>query len=209
MQTDYIDIYQMHHIDRNTPWEETWQAMETLVQQGKVLYVGSSNFAGWHLAKAQEAAKARHFMGLVSEQSLYNLKDRMVELEVLPACKDYGLGVIPWSPLAGGLLGGVLQKIKEGRRANEDTQKDVKKYYKQLEAWEKFCKQMGDKPADVALAWLLANPVVTAPIIGPRTVGQLTGALRALKIKLSKVEMKKLDEIWPGPGGEAPEAYAW
>jgi len=209
MQTDYIDMYQMHHIDRNTPWEETWQAMETLVQQGKVLYVGSSNFAGWHLAKAQEAAKARHFMGLVSEQSLYNLKDRMVELEVLPACKDYGLGVIPWSPLAGGLLGGVLQKIKEGRRADEDTQKDVKKYRKQLEAWEKFCKQMGEKPADVALAWLLANPVVTAPIIGPRTLEQLTGALRALKIKLSKAEMKKLDEIWPGPGGEAPEAYAW
>jgi aryl-alcohol dehydrogenase-like predicted oxidoreductase len=209
MQTDYIDIYQMHHIDRNTPWEETWQAMETLVQQGKILYAGSSNFAGWHLAKAQEAAKARHFMGLVSEQSLYNLKDRMVELEVLPACKDYGLGVIPWSPLAGGLLGGVLQKIKEGRRANEDTQKDVKKYYKQLEAWEKFCKQMGEKPADVALAWLLVNPVVTAPIIGPRTIEQLTGALRALKIKLSKAEMKQLDEIWPGPGGEAPEAYAW
>lgn len=209
MQTDYIDIYQMHHIDRNTPWEEIWQAMETLVQQGKVLYVGSSNFAGWHLAKAQEAAKARHFMGLVSEQSLYNLKDRMVELEVLPACKDYGLGVIPWSPLAGGLLGGVLQKIKEGRRADEDTQKDVKKYRKQLEAWEKFCKQMGEKPADVALAWLLANPVVTAPIIGPRTLEQLTGALRALKIKFTKAEMKKLDEIWPGPGGEAPEAYAW
>jgi aryl-alcohol dehydrogenase-like predicted oxidoreductase len=209
MQTDYIDLYQMHHIDRNTPWEETWQAMETLVQQGKVLYVGSSNFAGWHLAKAQETAKARHFMGLVSEQSLYNLKDRMVELEVLPACKDYGLGVIPWSPLAGGLLGGVLQKIKEGRRADEDMQKDVKKYRKQLEAWEKFCKQMGEKPADVALAWLLTNPVVTAPIIGPRTLEQLTGALRALKIKFTKAEMKNLDEIWPGPGGEAPEAYAW
>jgi aryl-alcohol dehydrogenase-like predicted oxidoreductase len=199
----------MQHLDRNTPWEETWQAMDTLVQQGKVLYVGSSNFAGWHLAKAQEAAKARHFMGLVSEQSLYNLKDRMVELEVLPACKDYGLGVIPWSPLAGGLLGGALQKIKEGRRASEDQQKEIKKYRPQLEAWEKFCKQMGDKPADVALAWLLANPVVTAPIIGPRTLEQLTGALRALKIKFTKAEMKKLDEIWPGPGGEAPEAYAW
>ena len=209
MQTDYIDLYQMHHIDRNTPWEETWQAMETLVQQGKILYAGSSNFAGWHIAKAQEAAQARHFMGLVSEQSLYNLKDRMIELEVLPACKDYGLGVIPWSPLAGGLLGGVLQKIKEGRRAEEHRQKDIKKYRPQIEAWEKFCKQMGDKPADVALAWLLANPVVTAPIIGPRTMEQLTGSLRALKIKFTKAEMKKLDEIWPGPGGEAPEAYAW
>jgi len=209
MQTDYIDIYQMHHIDRNTPWDETWQAMNTLVQQGKILYVGSSNFAGWHIAKAQETAKARHFLGLVSEQSLYNLKDRMVELEVLPACKDYGLGVIPWSPLAGGLLGGILQKIKEGRRADKDTQKDVKKYHSQITAWEKFCKQMGENPADVALAWLLANPAVTAPIIGPRTLEQLTGSLRALKIKFNKAEMQKLDEIWPGPGGEAPEAYAW
>jgi aryl-alcohol dehydrogenase-like predicted oxidoreductase len=209
LQTDYIDLYQMHHIDRNTPWQEIWQAMETLVAQGKVLYVGSSNFAGWHIAKAQAAAKARYFMGLVSEQCLYNLKDRMSELEVLPACKDYGLGVIPWSPLAGGLLGGVLQKIKEGRRANKETQKDIEKHRTQIEAWEKFCKQRGEKPADAALAWLLANPAVTAPIIGPRTLEQLTGSLRALKIKFNRTEMKKLDEIWPGPGGEAPEAYAW
>jgi len=209
MHTDYIDLYQFHHIDRDTPWQEVWQAMEVLVGQGKVLYVGSSNFAGWHIAKAQAAAKARHFMGLVSEQCLYNLKDRMSELEVLPACEDYGLGVIPWSPLAGGLLGSVLQKIREGRRANEDVQKDMKKHRAQLEAWEKFCRQMGEQPADVALAWLLANPVVTAPIIGPRTMEQLTGSLRALKIRLSKAEMKKLDEIWPGPGGAAPEAYAW
>jgi len=209
LQTDHIDLYQMHHIYRITPWDEIWQALEILVQQGKVLYVGSSNFAGWHIVKAQEAAKARHFLGLVSEQSLYNLKDRMIELEVLPACKDYGIGVIPWSPLSGGLLGGVLQKIKEGRRADEDAQKDIKKYRPQLEAWEKFCKQMGENPADVALAWLLLNPVVTAPIIGPRTLDQLVGSLRTLKIKFTKAEMAKLDEIWPGPGGEAPEAYAW
>jgi aryl-alcohol dehydrogenase-like predicted oxidoreductase len=209
LKTDYIDIYQMHHIDRNTPWQEIWQAMEVLVGQGKILYVGSSNFAGWHIAKAQAAAKARHFLGLVSEQCLYNIKDRMVEMEVLPACEDYGLGVIPWSPLAGGLLGGALQKIKEGRRASKSRQDEIKKYHKQLEAWEKFCKQKGEKPADVALAWLLANPVVTAPIIGPRKVEQLTGSLRALKVKLTKADLQKLDEIWPGPGGEAPEAFAW
>ena len=209
LQTDYIDLYQMHHIDRNAPWDEVWQAMETLVQQGKILYAGSSNFAGWHIAQANEAAKARHFLGLASEQSLYNLKDRMVELEVVPACREYGLGLIPWSPLAGGILGGALQKVKEGRRAGKDRQKDIKKYHSQLVAWEKFCKQKGDKPADVALAWLLTNPVVTAPIIGPRTMEQLTGSLRALKIKFSKAEMQKLDKIWPGPGGEAPEAYAW
>ena len=209
LQTDHIDLYQMHHVDRSTPWEEIWQVMEMLVQQGKVIYVGSSNFAGWHIARAQESARARRFLGLVSEQSLYNLNARMVELEVLPACKAYGLGVIPWSPLAGGLLGGVLQKIKKGRRAEKDTQKAIEEKRPQLEAWEAFCKELGEKPADVALAWLLHNPVVTAPIVGPRTMEQLTGSLRALEIKLDEAALKKLDEIWPGPGGEAPEAYAW
>jgi aryl-alcohol dehydrogenase-like predicted oxidoreductase len=209
LQTDHIDLYQFHHVDRFTPWEEIWQACEVLVQQGKVLYVGSSNFAGWHIAKAQEAAKARYFVGLVSEQSLYNLDARTIELEVIPACKDYGLGLIPWSPLAGGLLGGVLQKIAKGRRASEDTKKEIQKKRAKLVAWEKFCKEMGEKPADVALAWLLHNPVVTAPIIGPRTLEQLTGSLRALNIKLNKAQLKELDEIFPGPGGEAPEAYAW
>jgi len=209
LQTDHIDLYQMHHVDRNSPWEEIWQAMQTLVQQGKVLYIGSSNFAGWHIAQAQETAKARHFMGLVSEQSLYNLKDRMIELEVVPACRNYGIGILPWSLLAGGLLGGVLQKIKEGRRASKDTQKEIGEKRAKLEAWEKFCGEMGEKPADAALAWLLHNPAVTAPIIGPRTLEQLTGSLRALKVKLNKVALTKLDEIWPGPGGEAPEAYAW
>lgn len=209
MQTDYIDMYQMHHVDRLSPWEEIWQAMEVLVQQGKVIYVGSSNFAGWHITQAQEKAKARNFMGLVSEQSLYNLNARMVELEVIPACKEYGLGLIPWSPLAGGLLGGVLAKIEKGRRASENVQKEIDKYRPKLEAWEQFCKEMGENPADVALAWLLKNPVVTAPIIGPRTDEQLTGALRALEIEFSEDALKKLDEIFPGPGGEAPEAYAW
>ncbi|HLF72811.1 MAG TPA: aldo/keto reductase [Anaerolineales bacterium] len=207
--TDHIDLYQMHHVDRNAPWEEIWQAMETLVRQGKILYVGSSNFAGWHIAKANEIAKARHFLGLVSEQALYNLKDRMVEMEVIPACRGYGLALIPWSPLAGGLLGGALGKEKTGRRAEKHRQEDAKKFAAQLSQYEKFCKQKGEQPADVALAWLLVNPVVTAPIIGPRTLEQLTGSLRALKIKFSKAELSKLDEIWPGPGGEAPEAFAW
>lgn len=209
MQTDYIDLYQMHHIDRSAPWEEVWQAMETLVQQGKVIYVGSSNFAGWHIAQANEAAKARHFMGLVSEQSLYNLKDRMIEMEVIPACEHYGLGIIPWSPLAGGMLGGALQKAREGRRASESQQKMIEKHYSQLERYEAFCAEIGEQPADVALAWLLKDPIVTAPIIGPRTMEQLTGSLRALEIKLSQEQLKTLDEIWPGPGGPAPEAYAW
>ncbi len=209
LQTDHIDLYQMHHIDRETPWEEIWQAMEVLVQQGKVLYVGSSNFAGWHLGQAQHAAAARHFMGLVSEQALYNLKDRTIELEVIPACRAYGLGLIPWSPLASGLLGGAFGKPKVGRRSNPDLQKDVKKHSKQLKAYEALCEALGEQPADVALAWLLANPVVTAPIIGPRTLEQLEGSLRATEIQLDPETLKKLDEIWPGPGGEAPEAFAW
>ena len=209
MQTDHIDLYQMHHIDRESPWEEVWQAMEQLVQQGKAIYVGSSNFAGWQIVQAQAEAKSRYFMGLVSEQSLYNLKDRMIELEVIPACRHYGLGLIPWSPLAGGLLAGSIEKAKEGRRTREHLQKEVEKHRSQLERYEEFCKELGEKPADVALAWQLHNPAVTAPIIGPRTMDQLEGSLRALEIKLKKDALSKLDEIWPGPGGEAPEAYAW
>jgi aryl-alcohol dehydrogenase-like predicted oxidoreductase len=209
LQTDYIDLYQMHHIDRNTPWEEIWQAMEVLVQQGKILYVGSSNFAGWHITQANYIAMQRNFMGLVCEQSLYNLNARMVELEVIPACQSLGLGLIPWSPLAGGLLGGALQKASEGRRASESQQKAIRKNRAKLKAYEAFCAELGEQPADVALAWLLHNPVVTAPIIGPRTMDQLNGSLRALEIKLSDDAMKKLDEIFPGPGGAAPEAYAW
>lgn len=209
LQTDYIDIYQMHHIDRTTPWEEIWQAMEVLVQQGKVIYVGSSNFGGFHIAQAQGVAKERHFMGLVSEQSLYNLNARMVELEVIPACDYYGLGLIPWSPLAGGLLGGVLEKLESGRRTSEGVQKALEKNRSKIEAYEAYCKTLGESPADVALAWLLHQKIVTAPIIGPRTVEQLSGSLRALDIKLSAESLKKLDEIFPGPGGAAPEAYAW
>ncbi len=209
MQTDYIDLYQMHHIDRDTPWEEIWQAMEQLVREGKVIYVGSSNFAGWHIAQANEAAKARHFMGLVSEQSLYNLLDRMIELEVIPACDHYGLGVIPWSPLAGGVLGGALRKAEQGRRASENAQKRIDKHRTQLEQYEAFCDEMGEQPADVALAWMLKNPVITSPIIGPRTIEQLNGSMRTLDIHLTDEQMKRLDEIFPGPGGRAPEAYAW
>jgi len=209
LKTDHVDLYQMHHIDLETPWEEIWQAMELLVQQGKVLYIGSSNFAAWNIVQANEAARARHFMGLVCEQSLYNLKDRMIELEVVPACREYGLGLIPWSPLAGGVLGGSVSGAKIGRRADKDKQEVARKHAKQLTSYERFCKALGEKPVDVALAWLLSNPIVTAPIIGPRTMEQLTGSLRALKIRPGKAEMKKLDEIWPGPGGEAPGSYAW
>ncbi len=209
LQTDHIDLYQMHHVDRDTPWEEIWQAMEQLVREGKVLYVGSSNFAGWHIAQANERARERHFLGLVSEQCLYNLSDRMSELEVLPACEAYGMGVIPWSPLASGLLGGALAKAEGGRRAREDTQKGIEEKRETLEAWEKLCAELGEQPANIALAWLLSNPVVTAPIIGPRTMEQLDDAIRATELTLDEATLARLDEIWPGSGGPAPEAYAW
>lgn len=209
MKTSWIDLYQMHHIDRSVPVEELLQAFETLVRQGKVIYVGSSNFAGWDIATFNSVAKANHSLGLVCEQSIYHLDNRMVELEVVPACRHYGLGLIPWSPLAGGMLGGALAKREKGRRSGEGFEKRVEEKRPKLEKWEALCKEMGEDPANVALAWLLHNPVVTAPIIGPRTIEQLTGCIRATEIKLSPEVMKKLDEIFPGPGGEAPKAYAW
>ena len=209
LRTDYVDLYQMHHIDRETPWEEIWQAMEHLQQQGKVIYVGCSNFAGWHIAQAQEIAKSRRVMGLVSEQSLYNLRDRTIELEVIPACEAYGVGLIPYSPLAGGLLAGVLERTMVGRRASEDLRNEVEQHRPKVEAYEKLCGEMKERPADVALAWLLLQKAVAAPIIGPRTIEQLDGSLRALQITLSSDTLKRLDAIFPGPGGPAPEAYAW
>jgi aryl-alcohol dehydrogenase-like predicted oxidoreductase len=210
LRTDYIDLYQMHHVDRDTPWDEIWEAFDILKQQGKVLYVGSSNHAGWHIAKGMEAARRRGSTGLVSEQSIYNLLTRDVELEVLPACLDYGLGVIPWSPLHGGLLGGIIRKTEQGKRRLTGRAKDgLKENRKAIKAWEDFCDELGEHPADVALAWLLHQPAVTAPIIGPRTIEQLEGAQRALKIRLNRDERSRLDDIFPGPGGPAPEAYAW
>lgn len=209
LQTDHIDLYQMHHVERTTPWEEIYQAMETLVQQGKILYVGSSNFAGWDIAVANMVAFQRHFLGLVSEQSVYNLANRTVELEVLPCCAALGLGVIPWSPLAGGLLGGVLQGTDGGRRAADKMKEEIDKRRSSLEQWEKLCRELQEQPANVAMAWLLQNPVVTAPIIGPRTLEQLCGMMRCLEIRLSEDTLRKLDAIWPGPGGAAPQAYAW
>ncbi|MGH7723367.1 MAG: aldo/keto reductase [Candidatus Dormibacteria bacterium] len=208
LQTDHIDLYQMHHIDRDTPWEEIWQAMETLVRQGKVIYVGSSNFAGWNIAQAQETARARHFQGLVSEQSLYNLLERRIEMEVLPAARALGLGVIPWSPLMRGALGGILRKQKEGRSASEMTQGILADHRDQIERYEALCDELGSHPADVGVAWLLRQPGVTAPIVGPRTVEQLQSSVRALEVSLDDTALERLDAIFP-PVGPAPEAYAW
>ncbi|MEP6851242.1 MAG: aldo/keto reductase [bacterium] len=209
LQTDYIDLYQFHHIDRDTPWEEIWQAIDTAVTQGKLLYVGSSNFAGWHIAQAQAAAAERHSVGLVSEQSLYNLLARTIELEVIPAAQHYGLGILPWSPLQGGLLGGILRKQKdEGRRFSDRTTKQLEENREQVEAWESFAGELGHEPGDVALAWLLHQPAVTAPIVGPRTQEQLDASVRSLDVTLDDKALARVDEIFPGHK-TAPEDYAW
>jgi aryl-alcohol dehydrogenase-like predicted oxidoreductase len=210
LKTDHVDLYQMHHVDRDTPWEEIWQAMEVLVAQGKIIYVGSSNFAGWHIARANETAARRNFLGLVCEQSKYNLLERTVELEVVPACTAYGMGLIPYSPLASGALAGKGRREGDGgRRAGTWAQNEVARHGSRIEALLAFCQARGEQPADVALAWLLHNPAVTAPIIGPRTLAQLEGALQALEIQLDSDALARLDAIAPGPGKPAPEAYAW
>ncbi|MFE2985400.1 aldo/keto reductase [Streptomyces sp. NPDC059262] len=209
--TDYIDIYQFHHVDRDTPFEEIWQAVDVLIQQGKVLYAGSSNFPGYKIAQANEKAAARGRLGLVSEQCLYNLAERRAEMEVIPAAQEYGLGVIPWSPLHGGLLGGVIRKEVEGGRRASGRAADAlanPETRAQLQAYEDLLDKHGLAPGEAALAWLLTRPGVTGPIVGPRTSEQLDSALRAVELELSEEVLTGLDEIFPGPG-PSPEAFAW
>jgi len=233
LQTDCIDLYQMHHIDRggprsieelkrfgyekeiefelgaqksySTPWEEIWQGLEQLIREGKIIYTGSCNFAAWNIAFADTFARSRNLFGLVTEQTYYNLAKRMIEIEVIPACKELGLGLLPYSPLEGGVLGGMSGKENMVRRKVMDKSG----YAGRVERYENLCEKIGEKPSRVALAWLLHNPVVTAPIIGPRTVEQLEDCVKALDVKLSEDTIKELDGIWPGPGGEAPELYSW
>ncbi|WP_190124965.1 aldo/keto reductase [Streptomyces inusitatus] len=209
--TDHIDIYQFHHIDRRTPVEEIWQAVDTLIAQGKILYAGSSNFPGWKIAQANEAARRTGGYGLVSEQCLYNLFERRAEMEVIPAAREYGLGVIPWSPLHGGLLGGVIRKEAQGgrRAAGMAAERLADAAVRErIQAYEDLLEGQGLAPGEVALAWLLSRPGVTAPIVGPRTVEQLTGAVRALELELDEELLAALEEIFPGPG-PSPEAFAW
>lgn len=233
LQTDRIDLYQMHHIDRGlphfkspktyldgdlsnlvypahlrpgTPWEEIWQGYGQLITAGTVLYAGSSNFAAWNIAQANERAAAHHMLGLVSEQSKYSLMTRDVELEVVPVCREYGVGIMPWSPLGGGALAGEARDDGSGRRGGREYPPEVQEKRDRFAA---LSSELGSEPPVVALAWLLHNPVVTAPIIGPRTVEQLESAAAAVELTLSDATLAELDEIFPGPGNQAPEAYAW
>ncbi|OXS61107.1 aldo/keto reductase [Cohnella sp. CIP 111063] len=208
LQTDHIELYQMHHVDRNVSWDELWEAFGVAIHQGKIGYVGSSNFAGRDLVKAQYEAKASRTLGLVSEQHKYSLLCRLPELEVLPAAEELGIGVIAWSPLDGGLLSGhALRPVEGSKRAGNPER--VERHRAQLEAFGALCRDIGESDANVALAWTLVHPAMTAPIIGPRTLGQLEGALRVVDLELSDDVLKRIDEIFPGPGGSAPQAYAW
>ncbi|MEV5280961.1 aldo/keto reductase [Streptomyces sp. NPDC051994] len=211
--TDYIDVYQFHHVDRLTPFEEIWQAIDVLITQGKVLYAGSSNFPGYKIAQANELAARTGRVGLVSEQCLYNLAERRAEMEVVPAAREYGLGVIPWSPLHGGMLGGILRKEREGGgsrskggiAAQSLTDPAVRA---RVQAYEDLLAKHDLDPGETALAWLLTRPGVTGPIVGPRTAEQLDAALRAVELDLSDEVLTALDDIFPGPG-PSPEAFAW
>ena len=208
LQTDHIDLYQMHHVDRATPWEEIWQAMGQLVNQGQVLYVGSSNFAAWQIVQAQGAASARNLLGLVSEQSRYSLAIRTIELEVMPACHALGIAILPYGPLRGGILAGGTEQATTGRRSGPGVRKLFEKHKSQIEAYEALCREIGVPPAHVAQAWLLQRPGCVIPILGPRTVEQLEDSVKSAEVKLSDDVLVRLDAIWPGPG-QAPEAYAW
>lgn len=207
LRVDHIDLYQMHHIDRTAPLDEVWQAMDRLIAQGKITYVGSSNFPGWAIAGTNERARAQHQLGLVSEQSLYHLLERRLELEVMPACIAYGVGVIVWSPLAGGLLAGAASG-DQGRRASESAQAARLARASQLDAFQSVCDAVGRPPSAVALAWLLHQSGITSAIIGPADLGQLATLLTASDTVLEPSTLEQLDQIFP-PCGRAPEAYAW
>ncbi|KAA8887648.1 aldo/keto reductase [Nocardia colli] len=212
LRTDWIDLYQMHRIDRAVGWDEVWQAMEQLVSDGKVRYVGSSNFAGWHLAAAQESARNRHFLGVASEQCIYNLTTRFAEAEVLPAARAYGIAVLAWSPLHGGLLGGAVRKLADGTAVKSAQGRALEALHAQRDTiveYERFCAEIGRDPAQVGLAWVLAHAEVTAAVIGPRTPAHVDGAIEALEVSLSAAELARLDALFPplGRGGPAPDAW--
>lgn len=207
LQVEHIDLYQLHHIDRNAPMEEIWQATDRLIAQGKITYVGSSNFPGWKIAQAGETAAARGRLGLVSEQGLYNLLERRAELEVIPAGREYGVGLIVWSPLAGGLLAG-RSADPDGRRQSADARAEAAARSDQLARFAALCASLGERPGAVALAWLLHQHGVSSTIIGPRSLDQLTSLLHVPEIGLDAGTLAAIDAIFP-PCGPAPEAYAW
>lgn len=206
LKTDYIELYQMHDIDRRTGWEEIWEAMEVLRYQGKIVYVGSSNFAANDLCTAQQEAEKRHFMGLVSEQHHYSLLKRQAEAEVFPTAQKLGIGIMVWSPRASGRLtcNCLRPALPNSRTEKHKISEELRE---KLQRYSDLCKAYGYSEADVAVAWVLQNPAVTSCITGVRTMEQLEGAIAAMELKLDEEFNQKLEEIFEGPGGPAPGCY--
>jgi aryl-alcohol dehydrogenase-like predicted oxidoreductase len=199
LQTDHVELLQMHKVDRRVTWDELWEAFEGLVRQGKLDYVGSSNSSAWDIMKAQHAAKDRHFMGLVSEQTRYDLLGRLAELEIIPAATDLGIGLTIFSPLVRGLLG--IDMLSPLSRPISDVARAQMGGYKtQLVAFSHLCRDLGEAEATVALAWTLSHEAISSVIIGPCSVADLHGLLRSVELKLDAPTLQKLDDIFPGPG---------
>ena len=216
LQTDRIDLYQVHHFDRAITLEEFWGTFEKLITDGKVLYMGSSNFPGWGLAKFQMAAMQRKSMGFISEQTMYNLLCRWPELEVLPAAQNMGIGIIPYMPLAGGILTAKVQSVGGSRTASVENEYGIAVSSDQIRAYQELCSDLGESPVAVAIAWTLTQPAVSSAIVGIRTLSHLDDMERASELKLTKETLTHLDELFDvnqgrpiRTGKSAPEAYAW
>ena len=206
LRMDHIDLFQLHEWDALTPIEETMEALDTLVKSGKIRYIGASNFSGWHLMKAMEAARANRYVPLVSQQIYYTLQSREAENELVPVSIDQGLGILVWSPLAGGLLSGKYRRgqgTPEGTRHFQDWGEppvhNQEQLYDTIEVLVDIAQARGISAAEVALAWLLGRPAVTSLVIGARTEEQLKTNLRAASLKLTDEERARLDTVSQTP----------
>jgi aryl-alcohol dehydrogenase-like predicted oxidoreductase len=204
--TDYIDLYQVHEWDGLTPLEETLDALDTLVRSGKVRYVGCSNFSGWQMTKALGLSDRLRYQRFVSTQVYYSLQARDIEYEIVPASLDQGLGIIVWSPLAGGLLSGKYRRGQEGPEGSRHLQdwgeppvRDEEGLYDIIEALVEIGEEHGVSAAQIALAWSLGRPGVTSLIVGARTEEQLADNLGAVDVELSEDERARLDELSAPP----------
>ncbi|HUZ17321.1 MAG TPA: aldo/keto reductase [Spirochaetia bacterium] len=216
LKTDHVDLYQVHHIDRRAQPEEFWGTFDLLIANGDILYVGTSNFPGWGLAKYQMHAQRRGDLGIVSEQCQYNLLSRWPELEVIPAARDFGIGIMPYMPLGGGLLSGKKKAQAGSRTSNVEREYGLDiAHNKQLEEFAALCREIGEKEHIVAIAWVLANPAVYSAIVGARTLDHLDGLDHAAELALAPETIGRLNTIFDiNHGrrlqvGEAPEAFAW
>jgi aryl-alcohol dehydrogenase-like predicted oxidoreductase len=216
LKTDHIDLYQVHHIDRHISPAEYWTTFDQLVADGKVLYTGTSNFPGWGLARYQTAADMRGSLGIVSEQAQYNLLSRYPELEVIPAAQAFGIGIMVYMPVAGGLLTGKREVLAGSRTQSVEQEYAMgARLHEQLAEFSALCRDLGEPEHVVATAWTLANPAVYSAIVGVRTVEHLDGLERASELRLSDEVLARLDALFhicrgrPLRSGPAPEAFAW